>query len=153
MKQRLSILLVLVLMASACASKPNTNPAIDPLRSARIQTAIVLDSVTAGIQATIALQKEGLITADEDRTVLGVLSKVNNGAVFINRRLQAVTSLSAGTRAELSSLLKQVFDGLQDANNRGLLGIKNALAKQRLDGILQTITIALDALKPIFGGN
>jgi hypothetical protein len=151
-RKRASVLLAMVLAVSACTSKPSTNPNVDPLRNARIQVGITLDSVTAAIQATIALQKEGLISADEDRTILGVLSKVNSGALVINTRLQAITVLTASNKTELSNLLSQVFVALTDANSRGLLGVKNVAAKQRLDAILGSITSALNALKPILGG-
>lgn len=156
MRQRkLSIMLALCLIASAaCTKSANTNPtaSVDPLRNVAIQTARLSDAANAATKTTIALRQDNLINDAQEREVLLVIQKANDGARILTNRLKSVSVLDDAAKGSLLTVVNEISAALADQRTLSLFGVSNPKSRERISAAIDTIVVIISVLKSALGG-
>jgi hypothetical protein len=155
MKQRkmwttaLTLVLALTCLSFKCGGgggNGSTNVNNDAKRKYVKAADDIAGAIHSMIGAAKNLQKQGRISADEEKSLLQLLDAANNADTALYNKLKATTTVDASNKSELLSLLSQVTSAVNDLNNSGVLKLGNADAKQRLTTFLSTINAALAIL-------
>jgi hypothetical protein len=147
--------LVLVLSLASLSFKcdngptPNSNGVQpDPLRKASEAAGAIAVSVREMIKVKRGLADQKKIDNAEELKLTQILLKVNSSdKVLVNRLKSLKTMPDATGKAELLNLLKEVTAAVNELNDSGVLGVKNAEAKDTLSKIVVTIQGSLSILQ------
>lgn len=156
MKQRkmwttaLTLVLALTCLSFKCGGGGNGNGNVS---DAKRKYAKAADDIAGGISSMIDaaknLQQQGRITADEEKSLLQLLSTANTANGALINKIKTTTTVDASNKPELLSLLSQVTSAVNDLNNSGVLKLGNADARQRLTKFLTSINAALAILNQL----
>lgn len=152
-RQRITVLLVLALTFSACATKSGVNtsppPPSDPIREIAFQSNRAKDALQALTDTKQALLRDGLITQAQS-------AALTNNLLVVVRILQRVNSAAAKYKdvsegkAELLSLLSELQPALNTLT--AIVPSLNGPAKDRIASILSVAAAAVAALVPLIKG-
>lgn len=142
----LTLVLALTCLSFKCGGGGGNT---DPKRKYAKAADDIAGAISAMIDAKRNLAQQKRITADEELKLTQLLTAANNADIAFTNKLKSTTTIDAGSRADLVSLLSQVTSAVNELNSSGVVKIGNADARQRLARFITTINAALAILNQL----
>jgi hypothetical protein len=92
----------------------------------------------------VQMRQEGILTQEETNQVILVARKVLVASDQANQMIEPLATLDPNSKVKVLDLLKPVLAALDSGLQEGVFGIKNSLAKERVNIALTAIRASLN---------
>jgi hypothetical protein len=135
------VLVVASLLLAACQP--------DQLRKAAKAADTMAVSIRAMILAKRELAQQGRITPEEELKITQGLFALNEAVTVFTNQVKNSKTWDGSVKTALTTLFADVTAALNQLNTQGVLNITNPEAKQKLTGVLASLSAAVGIIKAV----
>jgi hypothetical protein len=150
---------VLALGLAGCAPKtvaPGTPGAVSstatPYDTVAKAVADIAGSVNTITSTVIIANGQGLVNDADTRAILNICSTITQADAQASNLIRNLSQLTSAQQTNVWAVLKPIVATVNTSLQSGLLGIKDAATKQKVQLALVTLQGALAAVQVVLGG-